>query len=326
LNRAVDLAEGRAYVVTDLHGEWSAYVRYRDHFLSLLDRGDSDILVILGDVIHGYGKTEDDNSLPMLWDVMELQKSLGTDRVVMLCGNHELPHIYGVPLSKGQQSFTPRFEHALGEYREPVIQFLKSLPFMVRTKAGVMLTHAGASTLTATENSAEMLLSFSHEDLLAEVDKLLTRSDVLDLIFEHLQMSLEEYDHKSWELLAVTGSNDPRYFALLRGFIATSLEPEWSALWEFFFTQCEAAGGVTHYLRVLKKFLSIYALPEQAQTMLVTGHIPVRNGVEIIGEQQLRLASWSHSIPQESGRYLLLDTAKPLHSMDELLQYVHPMP
>ncbi len=326
MNRAVDLVEGRAYVVTDLHGEWGAYVRYRDHFLDLLERGDADILIFLGDLIHGYGSEAADSSLAMLWDVMELQENLGSDRVIMLLGNHELPHIYGVSLSKGDQSFTPRFEHALGEYRDTLLQFLKALPFLVRTKAGIMLTHAGASTRTASEKSAEMLLAFSHEEFLAEVDLLLARNDVMEFISQQLEMSEEEYNRKSWELLAVSSENDPRYLDLLRGFIATSLEPEWPTLWDFFFTQCEQARENTPYPTILGRFLSSYSDQNQIQSVLVTGHIQVGGGVSVIAQQQVRLASWSHAIPRTAASYLLFDTARPLASAHDLLKCVYPMP
>ena len=132
----VDLPGGIAYVVTDLHGDWQAYSRYRDHFLALYHRQQADYLVLLGDLIHGYGPPEEDASLPMVQDVMTLQAELGHDRVIMLLGNPELPHIYGVTLSKGDQMFTPRFEWSMGEARAEIIAFFKSLPFVIRT-AGV---------------------------------------------------------------------------------------------------------------------------------------------------------------------------------------------
>ena len=58
MNRAVDLSRGVAYVVTDLHGEWGAYARYRDHFLYLHEKGAADYLIFLGDMIHGYGPAD----------------------------------------------------------------------------------------------------------------------------------------------------------------------------------------------------------------------------------------------------------------------------
>ncbi|MGB1288660.1 MAG: metallophosphoesterase, partial [Aggregatilineales bacterium] len=149
-----DFDSGIAMVVTDLHGDGAVYEHLRDIFLDLHEKGEADRLIICGDLIHGYGDEADDKSLEMLLDVMRLQSEMGEDTIILLMGNHEMPHIYGITLSKGNLAFTPRFERALtrldanadNDYnRADVIRFLKSLPFYVRTKAGVLLTHAGAS-------------------------------------------------------------------------------------------------------------------------------------------------------------------------------------
>lgn len=326
MSRAVDIHSGRIYVVTDLHGDWSPYVRYRDHFLSLYDTGDADTLVFLGDVIHGYGAPEEDYSLPILWDIMRLQAQLGPEGVIMLMGNHELPHIYGVTLAKGEQIFTPRFEHSLGEYRQPVIDFLRSLPFLVRTAAGVMLTHAGAAESTAIPDAAGQLLDFSHESLLAEVDELLLREDVFGLVERTLGISEAEYASRAWQNLAITGAHDPRYLDLLRGFVVANLEPEWSCLWDFFFTQCERNTSPFPYEKVLDRFLHAYSAPNLPQHILVTGHMPVRNGRENIAGKQLRIASWAHAQPKTAGCALLFDAEQPVKSVDNLLKSVFPMP
>jgi hypothetical protein len=326
MNRAVDIFEGRVYVVTDLHGDWYAYARYRDHFLSLLERGEADILVFAGDLIHGYGEPEDDYSIAMLWDLMQLQAELGPERIVLLLGNHEMPHIYGVTLSKGGISFTPRFEHAMGDYRSAIVAFLRTLPFLVRTKAGVMVTHAGASPKTAVPAASEHLLNFSHDAMLAEVDQLLQRNEVIDLIESTLGWTVEKYEAQAWEYLAVSGPQDPRYLDLLRGFIVSSLEPEWSLLWDFFFTQCEKAVNPYSYDKVLERFLDSYSAPEFPQQMVVTGHIQVKGGREIIAGRQLRMASWMHAVPRESGCYLLFDAAQPIASPKDLLTCLFPMP
>lgn len=326
MSQAVDLHSGRIYVVTDLHGEWMPYARYRDHFLELYDSGEADVLLFLGDIIHGYGPPEDDYSLPMLWDIMQLQEQHGSDRVIMLMGNHELPHIYGVTLAKGEQTFTPRFEHSLGEYRQAVIDFLRSLPFLVRTDAGVMLTHAGAAESTAVPDAARHILNFSHEALLSEVDDLLTREDVFGLVERTLGMSEAEYTRLAWQKLAITGPHDPRFHDLLRGFIAGNLEPEWSLLWDFFFTQCERNTSPFPYEMVVERFLRSYSAPDIPQHILVTGHMPVRNGREVIAGKQLRIGSWAHAQPKSSGCALLFDAAQPVSSADELLACVFPMP
>jgi len=312
--------------VTDLHGNWSAYQRYRDHFLMLLNRQEADSLLFLGDIIHSYGLPEEDSSLQMLLDIMWLQSELGPGRIIMLLGNHELPHIYGITLTKGQHNFTPSFEHALGEHRRIVLDFLKGLPFLVRTSARVMFTHAGASVRTATQAAAERLINFSHDNLLSEGDALLERDDTMDLLSTMLHWSPEQYDQALWDFLAVAERNDPRYGDLLRGFVISSLEPEWSLLWDFFFTQCERENTSFPYQKILSRFLHAFSDPEGQQEVLVTGHIPVRGGREVICDQQLRFASWAHAQPQSTGCYLLIDLSQRVHTAYDLLDSLHPMP
>src|SRR5574341_1629464 len=318
MGRAVDLTEGRAYVVTDLHGEWEPYARYRDDFLTMYNRGEADYLIFLGDMVHSYGPPEHDASLPMLRDVMSLQSQLGHQTVLMLLGNHELPHIYGVTLSKGEYRFTPRFEHALGSDREEILQFFKSLPFLVRTASGVMLTHAGAAPSTATLEAASYLLDFSHRRLLNEADELLRRQDVHRLLRHHLNMTVQEYEAQARGLLAIRGRDDPRFLHLLRSMIVTSLDPEWSLLWDFFFTQCETLIGARSYERVIDRFLETYSAPGVRHSGLVTGHMPTRGGFEIVARKQFRLASWTHAGPREAGSALLFDVRRPVKTPEDL--------
>lgn len=324
MDRVVDLDYGSAFVVTDLHGAWEPYSRYRDHFLALREQGLADRLIFLGDVIHGYGNEQEDYSLPILWDIMQLQSELGPQTVIMLLGNHELPHIYGVSLSKGDTEFTPRFEHGLGEYRPYVIDFLMSLPFCVRTLGGVMLTHAGAIASVANPLVAQRLLAFSHQSLLDEADKLLNRDDVVNLIGSTLHIDLAEYDRMAHHFLAVSGPDDPRYYDLLRGFIIGNMN-EWQNLWDFFFNQCEVGLTAAFYHTVLDRFLDVYSTPEMQERVLVTGHMAARDGYAVIADRQLRLASWAHAVPRESGCYLLFDVSEPVETATDLLRFVHPI-
>ncbi len=321
MNRAVDLYHGHALVVTDLHGDWGAYTGYRDMFLALRDEGRADVLIFTGDLIYSPGPPETDYSLNIVLDVVRLRDELGPQTVIVLLGNHELPHIYGVTLAKGDTMLSPRFEHALGEYRSTVIGFFKSLPFMVRTPGGVLLTHAGASRLTANADAARRLLSFSHDDLLEEVDRLLARNDVNRLIESFQQTSSENYAQTSWEYLAVSGPEDPRFLDLLRGLVASSLEPEWPELWDLLFTQCEMGMSEMLYGTVLARFLEAYAAPGVPQHVLVSGHKPAP-GYAIVAGRQLRLASWAHATPRDKASYLLFDVTMPVSSAEDLLPSV----
>lgn len=323
MERYIDLSGGRVYVVSDLHGAWEPYARYRDDFLTLHAAGRADILVFLGDIIHSYGPPETDYSLEMLLDLMQLQEQLGTERVIMLVGNHELPHIYGVTLSKGDNVFTPRFEHTLGSYRKSVVKFLKSLPFMVRTPAGVLLTHAGASPATAHEDTARRLETFSHEAVLDEVDRLLQRQDVNDLLQAYGQQFGGDYTELAWEYLAAR-PDDPRFLDLLRGFLASNLEPEWTELWELFFTQCERQ-HTAFYRQILARFLDIYSMPGLPQRIMVSGHIQVSGCYEIVARRQFRLASWAHAHPPEEGAALLFDAGETVSEPSDLVENLRPL-
>ena len=95
-------------------------------------------------------------------------------RVVVVLGNHEMPHIYGVTLSKGPIDFTPRFEHALGRHREQVLAFFESLPLFVRSAAGVLFSHAGPSREAIPHVKA--LFEFDHRAILDEAELVLSQS------------------------------------------------------------------------------------------------------------------------------------------------------
>jgi len=325
MSNMADISGGIAYVVTDLHGEALPYIRYRDHFLSLRQRGQADILIFLGDVIHGYGRPEEDSSLDMILDIMRLQSELGPQTIMMLLGNHEFPHIYGVTLSKGAMEFTSRFESILGDHRAAVIEFFKSLPFCARTPGGTLLTHAGPAGTVSTAQAARQILDFSHDALLAEADRLMNRQDVMELIQSFMQMTVEEYDRAARHHLAVPSSDDPRYLDLLRGLIASNLH-EWQPVWDYLFNQCEAGLSMSFYRQVVERYLSAYGSVDWPLRVIVTGHMAVRNGFEAITDSQLRLASWSHSTPKEAGRYLLFDVTQPVDSARDLVPCLFPMP
>lgn len=326
MNRAVDFTQGFVYVVSDLHGEWDPYQRYRDHFLTLYEEGRAHHLVFLGDLIHGYGPAEEDFSIEILLDLIELQDQYGADVITVLLGNHELAHIYSMPLSKGGIEFVPRFEHKLGEHREAIITFLRSLPFVVRTAAGVMLTHAGASTRTAVPETAAWLLNLSHQAIFDEVDKLLERNEVQDLLLAFGQVTDEQYTELAREQLAVEGPGDERHDDLLRGFLATNLDPEWPILWEMFFTQAEHEYRVGPYRHIVEQFLHAFSPIEMPQHVLVSGHIGIKGGYEIVTNNQLRIASWAHAHPQSEAAYLFFDAAEPVETARDLENDIYMIP
>lgn len=306
-------------VVTDLHGDWEAYCRYRDRFVDLQARRQADYLIIAGDLIHSDTSTQD-ASLPILLDILKL-RTVYEEAVIYLCGNHELPHIYGFGLSKGKREYTPTFEAALSQSgeRAEVISLFQGLPFYVRTAAGVSVTHAGAADVMANARTALKLFSWDHPKRLAEANESLAGQNVNGLRRAYARLSqAESYDELAKYYLAVTGSGDPRYDDLLRGFMATS-DPEFHTLYSALFTRCEQEYGAAAYTKLLALMLRHLSKEYKPQQVLVTGHLTVQHGYEIIGERQLRLASGSHTRPREAGRYLLFDTARPVSTAAELL-------
>ena len=108
-NRIVDLPEGWLYVVSDLHGAWNPYTEYRTDFLRLHEQGRADAILFLGDLIHGYGEPEEDFSLDIVWDIIQLQETLGPNRVIALLGNHETASYLWSNALQGQYSDDPAF-------------------------------------------------------------------------------------------------------------------------------------------------------------------------------------------------------------------------
>jgi Icc-related predicted phosphoesterase len=315
-------------VVTDLHGAWDVYRRIRDLFLVELEKGAVNHLVLCGDLIHSESIEEYDASLDIILDVMNLQTELGKGKITMLLGNHELPHIYGLTLAKGAVEYTPRFEASLTRLdqrykakptRKDVIDFLATLPFFVRTKAGVLLTHAGASTDVSSAKLAERLFCINHAELIGIADRELKKFDIASLQRGYSHFTGVSYEEQAKRYLAVTGSDDPRYNDLLRVLFLSGQNTDFDLMWNTLFSQNELDVGESAYLRTLKNFLQyISEVSPHEQRVLVAGHIGVKDGFAEVGKQQLRLASYAHAFPKRSARYLLLNCETHVKSASDL--------
>lgn len=305
-------------VVTDLHGDGELYERYRDLFLELRERGQAETLVLTGDFIHSEGPEEYDESLEITLDLMLLQRELGESLVVLL-GNHELPHLYHVPLAKGQTVYTPRFEAALGEYRNAVLGFFARCPFFARTRAGVTLCHAGGFPEAADPAARERLFTLSHRALMLDILAQIPEERRAALRAEIGRQAGITYDVLSKHYLAVTGPADPRYDDYLVGVFAGQ-RPDFNLLWSAFFNSNERDYGAEAYAVYVAALLEGLSADYVEQRVLVAGHVGCRNGYEIVAQgRQLRLASGAHARPYESGRYLLFDAGKPVDAASALL-------
>lgn len=332
--RVIDLEQGTVMVVTDLHGAWDVYRRLRDHFLEQHKQGAIDRLILCGDLIHGEGSEETDSSLEMLLDVMALQVELGSDTIIMLLGNHELPHIYGLSLAKGNIQYTPRFEASLTRLdqhyrslyrRKNVVDYLAGLPFFVRTKAGVFITHAGASSSVASVSLLERLLKIDHYKIIASADSELNNYDVESLRRGYAHFTGTSYEEQVKRLLAVSGPDDPRYNDLLRVLFLSGQNTDFDLMWNTLFSQNELNDNKA-YPATIKTFLNyVSRVSPWEQRVLTAGHIPVRDGYGQVGPQQLRLASYTHAFPKTAGRYLILDCEKPVQTVSDLVPGIQPV-
>ncbi len=329
VQRVVDLNDGVAMVVTDLHGAWDVYRRLRDQFLAFQAKNEVRYLVLCGDLIHSEGPDESDASLDMLVDVMALQAELGKDKVILLLGNHEMPHIYGLTLAKGSVEYTPRFEAMLTRldqrYKSPhtrksIIEFLADLPFFVRTKSGVLVTHAGASPDVASAKHVERLLRVDHYALIEGADSELKKFDIASLQRGYSHFTGLSYEDQARRYLAVTGPDDPRFNDLLRVLFLSGQNTDFDLTWNTLFSQNDLEVGELVYLRTLKNFLQYFSeVSPHEQRVMVAGHIGVKDGYSEVGKQQLRVASYTHAFPKRSARYLLLDCEKPVKTASDLV-------
>ncbi|NJN67643.1 MAG: hypothetical protein HC884_13490 [Chloroflexaceae bacterium] len=305
-------------VVTDLHGDWDAYQRYRDTFVTLQAHGEADGLILTGDLIHR--SSPPDHSLEMVMDVLSLQAQYG-DTVIYLCGNHELPHIYHFVLISGHREFTSLFEAAMNQsgQRSAIVPLFYRLPFLIRTRAGVSLTHAGGARVMANERYAHTLYHWDHQHYLDWASAQLAREVDLDALRHAYARAyqMDSYDEMVRSYLAVSGPDDPRYDDLLRGDLVTD-HPDFNLVWDLLFTRCEQTHELALYDGMVELMLHQLSAGFAPQQVLVAGHMNTPGGHRVVGSRHLRLSSAKNAQPREAGQYLLFDAAHPVRGIDDL--------
>lgn len=317
-SRVVDLEGGIAMIVTDLHGDWDAYRRYRDHFLALLDRGEADYLILTGDLVHFTGPEREDRSLDIVLDVLDLARALG-ERLILLLGNHELPHLHNYILAKGDHFFTPRFQMAMGEHRNKIIAFFETLPFFVRTRGGVVICHAGVSDVVRQPGGLAQLFDLRHADIAHRVS-----ADYPSRVRPPLRQRLAEQYGRSYgelvhEWFAVTDSNDPRYDDFLIGSIAMANCKLLQLLFAMVSTRNELQFEPSLYSQLLQETLETLSAGYHQQRVMLSGHMDCRGGYTVVSTCHLRLASAKNAHPRETGQFLLLEVAQRTENARELL-------
>lgn len=314
--------DGIAMVVTDLHGEGDAFDHIMQTFFDLREAGQADRLILCGDLIH-IRRSVPDDSLRMMLEVIKWQKELGEDTITMLMGNHEMPHVYNITLSKGYDEFTGPFEKALTQSgtRDEVYAFLRGLPFYATTNAGVLISHAGATPAVTKDYEAQNILTFDHEALLQlGEDRVLNSMDLEELKKD------KNYLSQAMTYAAITGIDDPRFHHLLRGQVLSQGEDEFEFLWDVLFARNEQKWGVEAYTFIAEEFLkAIGDVTENTLNVIIAGHIGTKGGHQLVGKKHLRLSSFAHAHPNEAGKYLLLDCATQINMATDLLPHLRPI-
>lgn len=284
-NKVIDIAKGKILAVTDLHGNLKDFEKVLSLFQNLREQGKATHLVFLGDLIHARKTT--DYSVEILDRLMEMGCNKPDGNLFALMGNHEMVHIYHVELWRGGQSYTHAFEGAIQGKREKYIRFLMDMPFAVRSQGGVLLHHTGAGAIIGTKRHKEygvkfkFLRNWPHEQ-------------ILDRLFHHPHL---EGLHHTRTYLPMAGM----WFRDSR---------EGAFLWEFFMNKNEKQFG-DRYGRYLRQFLKYMFKDHPAEgTVVVTGHIPVPKGLEIVEGMQLRLSSSFGAESDAKKTVLLFDAEK----------------
>lgn len=306
-SRVRDIDAGSVMVVTDIHGDHEVFALYADEFRRLHTRGQADVLVLAGDMIHAL-PGQADHSLAVLNEILALKAEF-REQIIYLLGNHELAHIYTFPLKKGDHDFTIALEWAFGEQRQAMLTLFDSLPIYVRTAGGVAITHAGAAEPLTDPVNLLRVMNVSHQAMLSRADTWLSRQNKAVLYRAVADSRGMPYDEFVYEFFAVTGEADPRYDDHLRGAAAAQHSNDFRLLREALFNRNEQTYGRDAYPGVLAGFLVALSQGYALQEVLVTGHVPTNGGFALVHPQQLRVASWAHAAPPVSGQYLLFDAA-----------------
>ena len=75
-----------------------------------------------------------------------------------------------------------------------------------------------------------------------------------------------------------------------------------------------------NYSEIIADFLRVWSAgAPREQRFLVSGHIAAAGGYQLVGTQQLRIASGAHAEPLTAARYLLLDCAQPVPTISKLV-------
>jgi hypothetical protein len=169
---------------------------------------------------------------------------------------------------------------------------------------------------------ADMLRHYDHGAILSEADNVLSQIDDLMPLYEQYgNLHGAPYEEDAEYYLAIQGPHDARYPHLLRAFLISQQSRQFRVLWDALFTMNEIGLTEWTYLQTCQQFLAAFSVDAPVkQQVIISGHIitPL-GGHMLVNRCHFRLSSATHARPRESGRYLLLDCAKPIRAANELI-------
>lgn len=295
----LDIPEGRYMVVSDIHGRREDFIRVMEEWYE----HEADGLIFLGDLVHGRGKWVDRS--PSFIDVLiEMGCNLPGNNVYALLGNHELVHIYHSELWSSTYCYTRELEEAIAHDRDRYVSFFERMPFGIRTGGGVLLTHAGGSgylggiPLGPYQPDFETLSNWDHREVLEGfAEKAGVRFD---------RAAIQQ------KFIPQLGQNF-RYF------------PEGNFLWEMLMNKNERVYGKA-YPDVLRQSLTFLSEGHPiGLEAVVTGHIRVPEGLQVVNKMQLRISSAYGASDDSHKQYLIIDAAKRYGNSMVLKEEARPL-
>lgn len=298
-------------MASDIQGNWEDYRKIRDRYQALKRQGKADILVLDGDLIHGYQGYED-KSVQILDDLIDNPNT----SVITPMGNHELMHVYHMQVSKKGQSFVEPFEEQIEHNRERYVEFMKQMPYAIRTSGGVLINHTGANPpmagfarqpyeqLVQRTDGFELMDGLDHDAILEQLKKV-TREAMEKQYGQKLADDF--FDDYSPQIGQVFGQTDIGNY-----------------LWDVFFNKNEFEYGEEQYQAMLGRFMQTMGRGERPQRFLVSGHIEVPEGYKVVNGKQLRICS-SYGAEDSNKVLAVVDASKKYNSVDELVSDLQPV-
>ncbi len=281
-----DIDAGNLMIVSDLHGNGDDFRQVVRVYEQLKKEKKADYLIFLGDLIHAYPGKRKDESVEIIEELLDFKANKKGSDIICLLGNHEFVHIYHIPLARGHLEFTTYFENRIRKCREIIIRFFMDMPLMIRTKGGVLINHSGGSNRyrEEVEFGFNWLKDYRHKGN-----------------FESHLKNISKYDPQ-------IGSD----------FMRTA---EGDYLWDILMNGNERQYG-NDYLQYNDDLLNVMSEDRKEMSMnkIVSGHIGVDYGAEIIGDTLVRICTSAGSLGDLEKKFLLIDASKNYSNVRELLK------